>query len=80
MIKEKAMVPNDEGQNFDKMQIALAIKNSTFNEGLSCSLLSNNIIDSCNVCNLDCICEKLALIAKEYVHNTRTVINTFKFQ
>lgn len=80
MIKEKAMVPNDEGQNFDKMHIALAIKNSTFNEGLSCSLLDDNIIDSCNVCNLECICEELEVIAKEYVHNTRTVINTFKFQ
>jgi hypothetical protein len=62
------------------MQIALAIRNSTLEEGLSCSLLSNNIIDSCNVCNLECICEKLEVIAKEYVHNARTVISTFKFQ
>lgn len=80
MIKDKGMVLNDEGQNFDKMQIALAIRNSTFDEGLSCFLLRDNIIDSCNVCNLDCICEKLELIAKEYVHSTPTVINTFRFQ
>lgn len=80
MIKNKGMVPKDELQNFDKMQIALDIRNSTFEEGLSCFLLRDNIIDSCNVCNLECICEKLDVIAKEYVHNARTVVNTFKFQ
>ncbi|MEG1255034.1 hypothetical protein [Clostridium sp.] len=43
-------------------------------------MMDDNIIDSCNVCNLECICERLENIAKECVHSTSTVINTFSFQ
>lgn len=47
MIVDKILILNDEGQNFDKMQILLAIRNSTYEDNLSCSLLKNGILNSC---------------------------------
>ncbi|MEG0773859.1 hypothetical protein [Clostridium sp.] len=80
MISDKIMKSSNENENFDKMQIALALRNSTLEDGLNCSLLDSNIIDCCNVCNLECICEKLKAIAEEYIHSKTTVINTFSFK
>jgi len=36
MIKDKITVNSEGVQSFDKMQIALAIKNSTYEDSLSC--------------------------------------------
>ncbi|WP_278335117.1 hypothetical protein [Clostridium intestinale] len=41
MIKDKIIISNHNSQSFDKMQLALAIKNSTYEDNLSCSLLHN---------------------------------------
>ncbi|MVX63412.1 hypothetical protein GKZ28_06855 [Clostridium chromiireducens] len=46
-----------EGETFDKKQMALAIRNSTYDDSLGCSLLEEGIIKSCDVCNLNCVCE-----------------------
>lgn len=79
MIEDKILVSSDEGQNFDKMQIALAIRNSTYEDNLSCSLLKNGVLKSCEHCSLQFFCEKLDIIAEEYVSMTSTVLNIFKF-
>lgn len=59
MLKDKIIVSNHPAQEFDKMQIALAIKNSTLEDSLSCSLLSNEVILSCSSCSLKTICDEI---------------------
>lgn len=80
MIEDKILVSADEGQNFDKMQIALAIRNSTYEDNLSCSLLKNGVLKSCDHCSLQFFCEKLEEVAEEYITMTSTVVNTFNFK
>ena len=80
MIEDKILVSADEGQNFDKMQIALAIRNSTYEDNLSCSLLKNGVLKSCDHCSLQFLYEKLEEVAEEYITMTSTVVNTFSFK
>lgn len=80
MIEDKILVLNDEGQSYDKMQIALAIRNSTYEGNLSCSLLKNRVIKSCQHCSLQFLCDKLEEVAEEYITMTSTVVNTFSFK
>lgn len=80
MIEDKILVSSDEGQNFDKMQIALAIRNSTYEDNLRCSLLKNGVLKSCEKCSLQFFCEKLEEVAEEYIAMTSTVVNTFSFK
>jgi len=80
VIEDKILVSSEEAQNFDKMQIALAIRNSTYEDNLSCSLLKNGVLKSCEKCSLQFFCEKLEEIAEEYVTMTSTVVNTFSFK
>ncbi len=79
MIKNKITVAYDESQSFDKMQIALAIRNSTYEDNLDCPLLVNNIISSCEGCNLKFICEKIDDVAEEYLESTTKIISNFSF-
>jgi len=80
VIEDKILVSADEGQNFDKMQIALAIRNSTYEDNLSCSLLKNGVLKSCDHCSLQFLYEKLEEVAEEYITMTSTVVNTFSFK
>lgn len=80
MIEDKILVSSEEGQNFDKMQIALAIRNSTYEDNLSCSLLKNGVLKSCEKCSLQFFCEKLEAVAKEYINISCNVVNTFSFK
>lgn len=78
MIKDKIVVTNSESQSFDKMQIALAIKNSTYDDELSCSLIENKIIN-CSICNLKRICDGVDEIADEYYDSTTEIVGSFNF-
>lgn len=80
VIEDKILVSTDEGQNFDKMQIALAIRNSTYEDNLSCSLLKKGVLKNWDHCCLQFFCEKLEEVAEEYITMTSTVVNTFKFK
>ncbi|MBL4933038.1 hypothetical protein [Clostridium paridis] len=79
MIEDRITVISEGNQSFDKMQIALAIKNSTYEDNLSCSLLENNIVDGCEGCNLKKICSGIEEISKEYYDRTTGVVGTFSF-
>lgn len=74
------MMINEEGRNFDKMKIALAIRNSVFNSEISCSLLSNEIINNCETCTLKCICDGVEELVEDYKKRTIKVISSFNFQ
>lgn len=80
MIEDKILVSSDEGQNFDKMKIAIAIRNSTYEDNLSCNLLKNGVLKSCEMCSLQFFCEKLEEVAEEYITMTSTVVNIFSFK
>lgn len=63
-----------------KKQIALAIRNSTFNDELGCSLLDDGILDKCQGCSLKYICDGIDQLADSYVEKTTEVVNNFSFE
>lgn len=79
MGSDNIMIFNEENEGFDKMKIAVAIRNSTFGEELQCSLLSNRIIDNCSYCNLKIICEGIGEVEADYKDKTTFVVNNFTF-
>ena len=52
MVKNEIKINSEEGEVFDKKQIALAIRNSTFDDDLKCSLLEDGILNKCEGCSL----------------------------
>lgn len=80
MVKDSLLINSEEGQSLDKLQIALAIKNSTYGQELSCTLLENEVIKDCEGCSLKYICHKLDELAEDYTAKTTKVINSFSFE
>ncbi|ERK29722.1 hypothetical protein [Clostridium intestinale] len=68
-----------EQQSFDKIRIVLEIKNPTYDDKLSCSLLENGVIKDCRRCNLKKICEGIEEVAKDYYDGTTKVVGAFNF-
>lgn len=64
----------------DKKEIALALRDSTFEEELGCSLLEKNVLNGCGDCNLECICRKVDKLCDEYVQETTKVTKVFTFK
>lgn len=79
MIKDNIVVTTAKSQKFDKMQIALAIKNSTYDDSLSCSLLENEVIKDCSSCSLKGICEGIEEVVSDYYDSTTEVVGKFSF-
>ncbi|MFL0165112.1 hypothetical protein [Candidatus Clostridium helianthi] len=80
MIRDEIKLNSEEGEVFDKKQIALAIRNSTFNDDLKCSLLEEGILDKCQGCSLKCICDGIDQVVDDYVEKTTEVVNNFSFE
>ena len=80
MIKDNIILGTEDSKGFDKMEIALAIRNSTYEGELQCCLLENAVINSCDACNLRSICEGLEKVAQDYLVDTTKVVNSFSFQ
>ena len=78
MIKNEIKMVAAGNENFDKMQIALAIRNSTLNDEISCSLLEEEVIKSCEICNLKCICEGIGEVVEECIEETTNIVSSFK--
>ncbi|QAA32126.1 hypothetical protein [Clostridium manihotivorum] len=79
MINDCISINLEEGRNFDKLKIALAIRDSTYEDGLGCSLLENEVLEDCEGCSLNYICHKVESIAKDYTDKTTKVISSFNF-
>ncbi|MVX67001.1 hypothetical protein GKZ28_25435 [Clostridium chromiireducens] len=79
MIRDEIKIRSEEGEVFDKKQIALAIRNSTFNDELRCSLLDDGILDKCQGCSLKYICDAIDKLVDNYVDKTTEVVNNFNF-
>lgn len=80
MVKDEIKIKSEEGEVFDKKQIALAIRNSTFNDELSCSLLDDEILNKCTGCSLKYICDGIDQVVKNYVDKTTKIVNNFEFE
>ena len=61
---------------YDKMQIALAIRNSTYNDKFQCSLQNNGILN-CQACSLQSICKDIDEAAHKYFESTTKTVKTF---
>lgn len=79
MIRDEIKINSEEGEVFDKKQIALAIKNSTFNDELKCSLIENGILNKCQGCNLKYICDGIEQVVDNYVDKTTEIVDNFTF-
>ncbi|MGL4107024.1 hypothetical protein [Clostridium sp. LP20] len=79
MIKDQIKMESDEREVFDKKQIALAIRNSTFEDDLNCSLLDDQVIKNCDGCSLKNICKGIDRVADEYIDSTTEVVSSFNF-
>ena len=79
LIKDNIILETEDSVSFDKMKIALAIRDSTFEDELSCSLLEDAVIKNCEGCNLKLICEKVEEVAQDYLESTTKVISSFQF-
>jgi len=73
-------INSEEGEVFDKKQIALAIRNSTFSDELRCSLFDDGILDKCQGCSLKYICDEIEKVVDNYEDKTTEVVNNFNFE
>lgn len=80
MVKNEIKINSEEGEVFDKKQIALAIRNSTFDDDLKCSLLEDGILNKCEGCSLRYICDGIDQVVENYVDKTTEVVNNFNFE
>jgi hypothetical protein len=80
MIKDEIKMKSEDGEAFDKKQIALAIRNSTFNDELGCSLLEEGILYKCEGCVLKSICDGIDKVSEEYINETTKVVKTSNVQ
>jgi len=80
MVRDEIKINSQEGEIFDKKQIALAIRNSTFDDELSCSLLDEGILNECGGCSLKYICDGIDQVVDNYVEKTTEVVNNFNFE
>ena len=78
-MEDKIKLRTEEFDRYDKKEIALAIRNSTLDDDMECSLLDGNIISDCESCNLKSICERIDRITDEYIEETTKVVGNFKF-
>ena len=74
MISNRIKI-TEEGEVYDRKEIALAIRNSTYNDELKCSLMDQNIIKNCETCSLKFICDGIDGLADDYIKNKPHVFN-----
>lgn len=78
MVRNEIKMKSQEGDIFDKKQIALAIRKSTIDDELSCSFVEEGII-KCEACGLKDICNELDKIAENYLEKTTKILSSFNF-
>ena len=76
MISNRIKI-TEEGEVYDRLSIALAIRNSTYNDELKCSLIDQNIIKDCKSCSLKYLCDGIDALSEDYIKKTTEVISNF---
>ena len=77
MVKDEIKMKDENSELFDKKQIALAIRNSTLDDDLSCSILEEGILKECS---LNDICNGIDKVVDEYVNTNTRVVSSFSFE
>lgn len=67
----------EEGEVYDILAIALAIRNLTYDDELKCSLMEQNIIKNCESCSLKFICEGIDALLDDYIKKITNVVSSF---
>ena len=67
----------EEGEVYGRLEIALAIRNSTYNDEINCSLMDKNIIKNCETCSLKFICDGIDGLADDYIKKITKVVSIF---
>lgn len=78
-MNDNIKISDKNAETFDKKQISLAIRNSSLNDTLSCSIKDDMIITSCTECSLTFICDGVDKLSKEYTLETSTILKNFIF-
>lgn len=76
MISNRIKI-TEEGEVYDRKEIALAIRNSTYNDELKCSLIDQNIIKDFKSCSLKYLCDGIDALSDDYIKKTTEVISSF---
>ena len=76
MISNRIKI-TEGGEVYDRLSIALAIRNSTYNDELKCSLMDKNIIKDCESCSLKFICDGIDALTDDYIKKTTKVVSSF---
>ena len=76
MLKDTIKI-TDSNEVYNRKEIALAIRNSTYNDELKCSLLENNILKDCQSCSLKFVCDGIDGLADDYIKKTTKVVSSF---
>ena len=76
MISNRIKI-TEEGEVYDRLEIALAIRNSTYNDPPPPSLVEQNIIKNCETCSLKFICDGIDGLADDYIKKTTKVVSSF---
>ena len=76
MISNRIKI-TEGGEVYDRKEIALAIRNSTYNDELKCSLIDQNIIKDCKSCSLKYLCDGIDALSDDYIKKTTEVISSF---
>ena len=76
MLKDTIKI-TDSGEVYDRKEIALAIRNSTYNDELKCSLIEDNILKDCQSCSLKFIWDGIDGLVDDYIKKTTKVVNSF---
>ena len=75
MISNRIKI-TEEGEVYDILAIALAIRNLTYDDELKCSLMEQNIIKNCESCSLKFICEGIDALLDDYIKKTTNVVSS----
>lgn len=79
MISDEIKLQYDDYDVFDKKQIALAIRNSNYDDEITCSILEQHILGSCERCSLKKICEGIDNVLLEHKGRITKVVKSFEF-
>lgn len=74
MVSNRIKITEEE-EVYGRLEIALAIRNSTYNDELNCSLMDKNIIKNCETCSL--ICDGIDGLADDYIKKITKVVSSF---
>ncbi|WP_143318405.1 hypothetical protein [Clostridium sp. HBUAS56017] len=79
-MEDEIKFRSEDFKSYDRKEIALAIRNSNYDDEIVCSLLDEEILSDCTSCSLKKICSDIDKISKSFKERTSTVVKSFQFE